>query len=91
MNASATFQDQAQNDTRTNRLIPLSDAAGLKSAGILPKQSLLRQWRFKNQHPELFVKVAGRVYVSLDGWQSMLDAAEAERAAACWANERPKS
>ena len=52
-------------------LLPLDDRV-LQAHGIPIKAKTFRKWRTARQFPELFVKIGGRVFLSLEEWGKLV-------------------
>lgn len=63
----------------SKRLIPITRPELLVQNGILFTRKTLAKWHSENTHPEIFLKVSGRVYIDLERWEEMLKRAEEKR------------
>ena len=55
---------------RSLNLIPLADKKMVEEYTKL-SQSTLRNWRSRGEHPELFVKIGGKVFIYGRGWDRL--------------------
>lgn len=59
---------------RNRNLIPLADKAKVeKYTGM--SQNTLRNWRCKNEHPEVFVKIGGKIFIYGRAWDRIVQKA----------------
>ncbi len=65
-------QKETEQKLKSYTLIPLTDGAGLKEAGVLLSPWTLRKWRKEGRYPELFTKVGRRVFLILENWEKLV-------------------
>jgi len=56
-------------------LVPVADAAKLSENGIPFSRGTLRKWFSLGRNPQIFIKVEGRLFISLPGWRKFVEEA----------------
>ena len=59
-------------------LVPVADREALREHGIPYAPRTLRKMRCMGQHPALFVKIGGKLFVSVESWMKIVTAAKKE-------------